>query len=111
MATRKFFQDARPVDSRPTIAELQGDNYFAQLAKKNWLKDSGPSRFNPELLKSSVWDILEKDNFQFRSLLVLENLRFLEKYASYLDHRPVTDLLAAIYGLIILKNPPITTFY
>jgi intron-binding protein aquarius len=84
MAPRKFAQEVHPVDSRPTVAELQGDNHFAQLAKNYWLKDSGSSRFNAELLKSSVWDVLEKENFQFRSLLILENLQFLEKYASEL---------------------------
>jgi hypothetical protein len=85
MTPRKFAQEVRPADSRPTVAELQGDNHYAQLARENWLKDSGPSRFSPELLKKGVWDVLEKENFQFRSLLILENLQFLEKYASYLQ--------------------------
>ncbi|KAH0542174.1 hypothetical protein FGG08_003395 [Glutinoglossum americanum] len=89
MALRKSAQEARPADSRPTVAELQGDNHYAQLAKKNWLKASGPSRFNPELLKSGVWDLLEKENFQFRSLLILENLRFLEKYVPEIRARHI----------------------
>ncbi|KAI9786178.1 MAG: hypothetical protein M1839_007588 [Geoglossum umbratile] len=80
MTPRKFAQEVRPADSRPTVADLQGDNHYAQLAKENWLKDSGPSRFSPELLKKGVWDVLEKENFQFRSLLILENLQFLENY-------------------------------
>ncbi|KAH0565657.1 hypothetical protein GP486_000947 [Trichoglossum hirsutum] len=80
MAPRKSVKEVGPADSRPTVAELQGDNHYAQLAKKNWLNTPGPSRFNPELLKSGVWEPLENENFQFRSLLILENLRLLENY-------------------------------
>jgi intron-binding protein aquarius len=102
MAPPKSAQEARSVDSRPTVAELHGDNHYAQLAKKNWLKASGPSRFNPELLKSGVWDPLEKEGFQFRSLLILENLLFLEKYVSDMRYGTLlTDSqlpMAQLYG-------------
>ena len=71
-------------DGRPTVADLQGENPFAQLAKKHWLKSSKKTtkvKVKPDVLKSEIWDVLEKENFAFKSLLVLENLQILEKCA------------------------------
>jgi len=66
-------------ETRPTVADLHGGNLFAQAAKKYWLTEK-PSGFKPEALKSEFYDPLEKDGFRFRSLLILENLQFLEKF-------------------------------
>ncbi|KAG0634185.1 P-loop containing nucleoside triphosphate hydrolase protein [Tuber brumale] len=65
-------------EARPTVADLHGDNLFAQAAKKYWLTEK-PVRFKSEALKTEFYDPLEKDGFRFRSLLILENLQFLEK--------------------------------
>jgi hypothetical protein len=65
-------------EGRPTVADLYGDNPFAQAAKQHWLKEK-PSKFRPDALKTEFYDVLEKDGFRFRSLLILENLQFLEK--------------------------------
>jgi intron-binding protein aquarius len=70
-------------DGRPTVADLQGENAFAQLAKKHWLKTSkrpAKVRVIPDVLKSEIWDVLEQEDFAFKSLLILENLQVLEKY-------------------------------
>ncbi|TAQ86777.1 hypothetical protein B7494_g4893 [Chlorociboria aeruginascens] len=70
-------------EERPTVADLQGDNAFALLAQKLWLKPSKKPmkvKVRQDVLKSEIWDILEKDNFAFKSLLVLENLQILENY-------------------------------
>src|SRR4051794_28349501 len=70
-------------DGRPTVADLQGENPFAQLAKKHWLKTSKKPtkvKVKPDIIKSEIWDVLEKENFAFKSLLVLENLQILERY-------------------------------
>jgi len=70
-------------DRRPTLADLQGESSFALLAKKHWLKTSKKAakvKVKPDVLKNEIWDVLEKENFSFKSLLVLENLQILEKF-------------------------------
>jgi len=72
-------------EGRPTVADLQADHPFAQLAKQHWLKPKKTKakvKAKPDVLKSEIWDVLEKEAFTFKSLLVLENLQILEKYAS-----------------------------
>jgi intron-binding protein aquarius len=69
-------------DGRPTNANLQEEAPFAQFAKENWLKPTKKGskvKVKQDLLKSEVWDVLQKENFAFQSLLVLENLQILEK--------------------------------
>jgi intron-binding protein aquarius len=69
-------------DERPTVADLQGDSPFAQLAKKHWLKTSKKStkvKVKQDVLKNEIWDVLEQEDFAFKSLLVLENLQILER--------------------------------
>jgi intron-binding protein aquarius len=76
-------------DRRPTIADLQGENEFAQLAKKHWLKSSKKTakvKVKPDVLKNEIWDVLEKEGFAFKSLLVLENLQILEKLVFHVKH-------------------------
>ncbi|RFU35852.1 hypothetical protein B7463_g493, partial [Scytalidium lignicola] len=78
-------EDSRHVsdDGRPTIEDLQGGSAFAQLAKKLWHKSSKKPtkvKVRPDVLKNEIWDILEKEDFAFRSLLILENLQILENY-------------------------------
>jgi intron-binding protein aquarius len=69
-------------DGRPTVADLQGGSPFAQLAKKHWLKSGKKAakvKVKPDVLKNEIWDVLEKEDFAYRSLLVLENLQILER--------------------------------
>ena len=68
-------------DGRPTVADLQGDNGFAQLAKTHWLKTKKATKVKvkPDVLKKDLWDVLEKEDFAFKSLLILENLQILER--------------------------------
>lgn len=71
-----------PNDSRPTLADLQGDSYFAQLAQKHWLKATKRSagvKVKPDVLKKEIWDVLEQEDFSYGSLLTLENLQLLER--------------------------------
>ena len=65
-------------DGRPTISDLQGADPLAQAAKKHWANDKNP-KFKPSAVKSDFYDILERDGFRYRSLLILEQLQFLEK--------------------------------
>ena len=74
-------KEARAVDDgRPTVADLRGDNHFATFAKTHWLKGSGKSQLRQEQLKTELWDVLEREGFSLKSLLILENLQILEKY-------------------------------
>ncbi|OTB06804.1 hypothetical protein M426DRAFT_318517 [Hypoxylon sp. CI-4A] len=74
---------ARDTEPRPTIADLEGESEFAQLARQHWLK---PTRRNTrvkvknDVLKRDIWDVLEKNGFPYKSLLVLEGLQTLETY-------------------------------
>ncbi|KAI0393656.1 hypothetical protein F5Y17DRAFT_299139 [Xylariaceae sp. FL0594] len=69
--------------ARPTVADLEGESEFAQLAKEHWLKASRRTarvKVKNEVLKKDIWDVLEKDSFPYKSLLVLEGLQTLESY-------------------------------
>ena len=68
-------------DGRPTVSDLQGADPLAQAAKKHWANDKNP-KFKPNAVKTDFYDVLEKENFRYRSLLVLEQLQFLEKWVS-----------------------------
>lgn len=66
--------------ARPTVADLHGENHFAQVARKNWLAAKKTPKARPEMIKQELWDELEKVDFAYSSLLVLENLQLLERY-------------------------------
>ncbi|KAK5629587.1 hypothetical protein RRF57_005302 [Xylaria bambusicola] len=69
--------------ARPTVADLEGESEFAQLAKQHWLKTSKSAakvKVKNDVLKKDIWDVLEKDAFAYRSLLILEGLQTLESY-------------------------------
>ncbi|KAI1358603.1 hypothetical protein F5Y08DRAFT_321500 [Xylaria arbuscula] len=68
---------------RPTVADLEGESEFAQLAKKHWLKTTKSAakiKVKNDVLKKEIWDVLEKDAFAYKSLLILEGLQTLESY-------------------------------
>jgi len=60
------------------MQDLHGDGHFAQTARRWWLREKA-AKFNPEILKTDLYDILEKENFGLKALLILENLQILEK--------------------------------
>jgi len=72
--------DSALVHARPTVADLHGDNHFAQVARKHWLAAKKAPKVRPEVVKKELWDELESGDFAFSSLLVLENLQLLERY-------------------------------
>ncbi|CAF3525062.1 unnamed protein product [Fusarium graminearum] len=74
----------KPTDGRPTPAEVEEEEHqFVQLARKHWLK-SGKKPAKPkvknDVLKQNVWDVLEREGFQYKPLLLLESLQTLESY-------------------------------
>ncbi|MCJ1385979.1 hypothetical protein MMC17_009104 [Xylographa soralifera] len=61
--------------------ESSYEEQWRQLAEAQWSKPSAKVRkVRPEVVKTEIWDVLEKDGFAFRSLLILDNLQLLEKY-------------------------------
>src|SRR3954471_2544585 len=65
---------------RPTVADLKGDNQYAQVAHKYWLNKTKPPKVQPKVVKEELWDSLENEGFAYGSLLLLESLQVLEKY-------------------------------
>ena len=65
---------------RPTLADLQGENHYAQLARKTWSQKKKPPKVQPKVIKEELWDYLEQDGFAFGKLLLLEQLQLLEGY-------------------------------
>jgi intron-binding protein aquarius len=86
LRTRGNVEVRQDVDNgRPTVADLQGDGRFALLAKQHWLKSTkkvGKVKVKPDVVKKEIWDALEREDFSYRSLLILENLQILERSAS-----------------------------
>jgi hypothetical protein len=82
-ASRAQFASLFNMD-RPTVHDLHSDDHFVQVAKKNWLKKPNPAKFKAQTLKKEIWDALEQTDFPLRSLLILENEQFLERYAKLL---------------------------
>lgn len=66
-------------DNRPELEDLEGENEWTQLARKHWAKPVKTRKVKPDVIKKEIWDVLEKEGFQFRSLLILESLQLLEK--------------------------------
>ena len=61
--------------------EAEKEARWRELAEKNWAKPTTkPRKVRNDLLKSEIWEILEQDGFESRSLYTLENLQLLEQY-------------------------------
>ena len=71
---------------QPGVVDHENDDHWAQLAKKHWPKATKSKKTKPEVIKKEIWDVLEQEGFHFRTLLILENLQLLEKYARRLEY-------------------------
>ena len=59
----------------------ESEAHWRELAQKHWSSPaSAPRKVRSEVVKNEIWDALEKEGFEFRALLALENLQLLEKY-------------------------------
>lgn len=65
---------------RPTVADLTGDNHYAQIAKKNWLGKTRKTKVLSAVIDKDLWASLEQEGFATGSLLLLEQLQLLERY-------------------------------
>ncbi|KAJ5734268.1 CWF11 family [Penicillium malachiteum] len=70
---------AQSLEARPTVVDFREDSPWVQLAKAHWL-DAKVPKAKPDVIKQQLWDPLEKEGFNSRSLLILENLNILEKF-------------------------------
>lgn len=113
---RKVEPQQEEIEEVLSTPDLQGEAYFEDLAKRHWLKTTKKQtkvKVKPDVLKSEIWDVLEKENFEFKSLLALENLQILEKYGQSLGTSIQLDanLRTDTYGLVIMRTRLITIFY
>lgn len=60
--------------------QIFGDNHYVEIANKHWMNAPSASKLQPKALKTEIWDALDKENFNYGSLLILENLQIVEKY-------------------------------
>lgn len=70
----------KPPENFQAGEELEHRNRWTELAQKYWSQPAKSRKVNSEVIKNEIWDILEREEFLFRSLLLLENLQLLEKY-------------------------------
>ncbi|KAI5460007.1 hypothetical protein BGZ63DRAFT_359458 [Mariannaea sp. PMI_226] len=74
----------KKTDGRPTPAEVEEEEHpFVQVARKHWLKPTkkpAKPKVKNDVLKQNIWDQLEREGFQYKSLLLLESLQTLESY-------------------------------
>lgn len=104
--------DVEPVN----VGEIDVESSFAQLANEHWLTTSKKSKkvkVKQDVLKNEIWDVLEKGDFAFGSLLALENLQILERYecAFKVHFSKTTNFNTAIYGLDTRTTLPITMYF
>ncbi|KAH8594776.1 DEAD helicases superfamily protein-like protein [Bisporella sp. PMI_857] len=82
--TKRKAEPQQDVAEESTVVNVsQSEGAFEELAKTYWLKTTKKQtkiKVKPDVLKSEIWDVLEKEDFEFKSLLALENLQILEKY-------------------------------
>ncbi|KAM5382643.1 hypothetical protein ACJZ2D_002433 [Fusarium nematophilum] len=83
-AQKKSQPQRESTDGRPTPAEVEEEEHqFVQLARKHWLKPgkkAAKPKVKNDVLKQSIWEVLEREGFQYKSLLLLESLQTLESY-------------------------------
>ncbi|KAG9243785.1 DEAD helicases superfamily protein-like protein [Calycina marina] len=94
-------QEVDMVEDAPVLSDADGA--FEDLARKLWLKATKKQtkvKIKPEVLQTEVWDVLEKDHFNYRSLLALENLQILEKYLWPGYNEDSTDVHVLLIALI-----------
>ena len=90
-------------EDRPNDAEA---SYWTQLAQKHWSKPVKTRKVKQEVINTELWEVLKKEDFHIRSLLILESLRLLEKYLLLAGPGlNIKLIILAIYGLVILKSP------
>lgn len=55
------------------------ESHWTELARKHWPTAVKAKKIQSAVIKTELWDALEKEDYPIRSLLILESLRLLEK--------------------------------
>lgn len=63
-----------------TLEDSERFDDWNSLALRHWSKSTRAKKVDPEVIRNEIWDVLQSNNFDFRSLLALDNLQLLEKY-------------------------------
>jgi len=71
-------------NSRPSVSDLDGDNTYAVTARKHWFQKD-KIRFDSKIV-SNLFSELERDNWSVKSLLILENLQYVERLVNSVCH-------------------------
>ena len=61
------------------MTEPEDQRDWVSLAQKHWAKPVKTKKVKIEVIETELWDVLEQQNLNYQSLLVLESLRLLEK--------------------------------
>ena len=101
---------AQSLESRPTVEDFRDDNPWVKLAKKYWLERAKSRKVKQDAIKKDIWNPLEAEGFSARSLLILENLNILERYAPHCAIRHTANLVDS-YGRHTQKMRRTTTSY
>jgi len=60
------------------VADLEA-SHWTELARRHWPTAVKSKKVQSVVIKTDLWDALEKEHYHVRSLLILESLRLLEK--------------------------------
>ena len=93
--TQKMITVQEPSNGDSNQITLEEESHWARLAQLHWSKPGKTKRIRPNVLKTEIWDVLEREGFQTRSLLELESLQVLEKYAA----KKSTDMVQKLIKL------------
>ncbi|KAI4206841.1 MAG: hypothetical protein LQ346_000903 [Caloplaca aetnensis] len=91
-------------DGRPDLKDLEGENEWTQLAHKHWNKPVKTRKVKNDVIKSEIWDVLEREGFPYRSQLILENLQLLENAFQSLDNGLIRKECAPLVSISIWHN-------
>ena len=88
--------------SEENQADLQ--EYWFRIAEKNWSKSTKYKNVTLDLVKTGLWDPLEKDAFSFRSLAQLESLQLLDFLWHSFSEASTNHHVLIIAFLVTAKN-------
>ena len=64
--------------------DVEEGSHWSTLALKHWSRAVKIGRVKPDVIKKEIWEVLEGEGFNLRSLLQLESLQLLDKCV--IDH-------------------------
>lgn len=81
--------------------KLQINGEWEQIARELWLERATAIDTRPEVITKRLWEPLEAESFQNRSLVVLETLHVLEQYLWPAYTEDATNQLVVLIAIFI----------